>query len=258
LKSLLLRSEEIAGGKNTLAIKKIELLSCRNTMPARIFLTLIISLLTIGAAAQRRAPLVLSAYLQWKDTKIPCGYTVYADTLGFLCMFSGCEGTGIVSINRYRLKGDTIFLEPFDLIAEDVFLQIKKIPSQAREQSITFYGAEGEPFEGHLDSSFTINLIDGRRDKWINQTGSNVLKIPRGKYEGLDILQLQKIFGVPVVFWIHEEYDYEIKINIPAAVLNFSIIEMAVFEARYLLLKGKKLHIPKLYDLADITEMTRY
>ena len=210
----------------------------------RIVCSLLTQFLVVAVLGQQKSNLLLNAVRDWPQTNMPCGDLLFADTLGFLCYTSGCEAHVAVCINRYKLKGDTIEIKPFDFLSEEVFLEIIKTPANGPVQTVEFYGAEGEAFKGSIDSSFMIQLIDGRKEKWIDQTGSNMLKITRNQFAGIAIQQLEKIFGVPVVFWINKEYDYRIKINIPARVLNDFIISCGNLHDKYLLMEKGSILFP--------------
>jgi hypothetical protein len=224
----------------------------------RIICGFLVQFLVVAVLGQQRSNLLLNAERDWTKTKIPCGDLLFADTLGFLCYASGCEAKMAVCINRYKLTGDTIEIKPFDFLSEEVFLEIIKIPANGPVQTVEFYGAEGDEFKGSIDSSFMIQLIGGRKEKWINQTGSNILKISRNQFAGIAIQQLEKIFGVPVVFWIHKDYDYQIKINIPTRVLNDFIIMCGNLPDKYLLMEKGFIHFPGGHKNMKIETLRRY
>jgi hypothetical protein len=103
-----------------------------------------------------------------------------------------------------------------------------------------------------------IQLIGSRKDKWINQTGSNILTLPRGQFKGIAIQQIETIFGVPIVFWLQAAYDYRIKINIPAWVLNNYIFSCTTLPDKYLLLEKDQIRFPKEKRTMKITALHRY
>jgi len=224
----------------------------------RIVCGLLAQFLVVAVWGQRKSNLLLFAEKDWPTTNDLCGDFLFADTLGFLCYASGCEASMAVCINRYTLKGDTIEIKPFDFLSEEVFLEIIKTPGSAPVQTVAFYGAEGEVFKGSIDSSFMIQLIGGRKEKWIDQTGSNILSVSRNQFAGIAIQQLEKIFGVPVVFWIHKDYDYRIKINIPAWVLNNFIRSCGNLPYKYLLMEKGVIHFPGEHKKMKIVTLRGY
>lgn len=192
-------------------------------------------LLLISMAGRSQKNII--AQRNWTETNIPCNDYLSADSLGYLYFISGCEAKVHVLINRYIIRGDTIKVMPFDFLAEEVFLDVIKIPSDSPVQQIALYGADGKPVVGSLDSTSLMRLISGKKDKLVDQTANNTLKIPRGQYRGVELLQLQKIFGVPIVFWLEKNYDYRVRINVPTEVLNNFILTCSNFREKFLLLQ---------------------
>jgi hypothetical protein len=76
------------------------------------------------------------------------------------------------------------------------------------------------------------------------------LKIERGKYWALEILQLSKLFGTPAIFWIGKDLNYTIRLNVPSHIFDFVIKKSGTLPDNYITEReGKYLHFAKGYEI---------
>ena len=190
----------------------------------KIFFTLLqLFITTHFAFSQSRLDTSLSAFRhgkiynyetqQW-DTFALCGQNVTVDTTGFFTMQSGCERNIAVFLGRYIYKSDTFKIQPFDFIREPQFLLIKRIPSNNPTQKIQFFTADYQPIKG-VDSSWVVRLFRRRKSFIVDKTGDEIITIKRKRFDGMELLQMTKLFGLPVVLFLDLRFDYKIVINLP-------------------------------------------
>ena len=159
---------------------------------------------------------------QW-DTFALCGQDITVDTTGFFTMQSGCERDIAVFLGRYTYKNDTFKITPFDFINEPEFLFIKKTPSNNLTQKIQFFTADYQPIEG-TDSSWVIRLFRRKKSFIVDKTGNKIISLKRNSFDGMELLQMTKLFKVPVVLFLDPRFDYKIVINLPQQAVERFII----------------------------------
>ncbi|MEI9956961.1 MAG: hypothetical protein WDM90_11820 [Ferruginibacter sp.] len=157
------------------------------------------------------------------DTFVLCGDNIVADTNGFFTMQKGCERDVSIFLGRYIFKNDTFQITPFNFIQEPQFLVIKRIPSTNPEQKIKFYTADLNPLNGN-DSSWVIRLFKRKKSFIVDKTGQKIITVKRKKYDGMELLQMTKLFGVPIVLGLDYRFDYKVVINLPKEAVERFII----------------------------------
>lgn len=159
---------------------------------------------------------------QW-DTFALCGQNIIADTMGFFTMQSGCERNIGVFIGRYKYNNDTFKITPFDFIKEPEFLNVKRIASKSPVQKIQFFTADLQPING-VDSSWVVRLFRRRKSFVVDKTGQKVITLKRKQYDGMELLQMTKLFRLPVILFLDQRFDCKIVINLPKEAVERFII----------------------------------
>ncbi len=212
-------------------------------MPKKYLLIFLSIIFCPAVFTQNRNNVPLYAF-EIRDSSAFCWDWVYADSSGYLYAAKNCGGEISLRMNRYELKTDTIFIEPFDFVAETPFLEIRKTLTHADKQVITFLGSNDVGIYNGMDSSFMLSLFKGRRHILTDQTHKNNLTFKQGQYEGMEIIQLSKIFGVPIILWIKPGFDYVVKLNMPSIVLQSCIGQNMSLNEKYLLIRDGKIIFP--------------
>lgn len=148
-----------------------------------------------------------------------CGEDLQTDSLRFFAMLSGCERNVHLLIGKYSFRNDSFLINPFDFIREDAFSAIYKWKSSDPVQTIRFLSADHQPLKGR-DSSWMVRCFGGRKEKTLDCSNNGVVTIRRGKYDGMELLQLSKIFGGPIVLFLDARFDYEVVVNQPAVSMS--------------------------------------
>lgn len=138
-------------------------------------------------------------------------------------MQSGCERNIAIYLGRYTFKNDSFKISAFNFIKEPVFLHIKRIRSTTTLQKIQFFTADFMPLDG-TDSSWVVRFFKGRKSTIRDKTGEKIIAFKRKRYDGIELLQMSKIFGLPVILFLDPRYDYRIAINLPKEAVERFII----------------------------------
>ncbi len=150
---------------------------------------------------------------EWKSFPL-CGQYITADTTRFYTVKIGCERSISIGLGRYTYKNDTLNITPFNFIEEPPFLMEKKIKSKSAVQSIQFFTADFKPLTG-MDSSWVVRLFKKRKSIVIDKTGDSEISFRRGKYEGMELMQMTKLFHVPIVLFVEPGFNYQVVLNVP-------------------------------------------
>ena len=184
------------------------------------------------ANSQSKLKLPFLAYRHWEifnpktntwDIFVLCGDNIIADTEGFFTMQKGCERNIGIFLGRYIYNNDTFRIKPFNFIEEPQFLSIERIPSTNTLQKIQFFTADLKPLNGS-DSSWVIRFFKRRKNTIIDKTGESIITIRRKKYDGMELLQMTKLFGVPIILSLNYKFDYKVVINLPKEAVGRFII----------------------------------
>lgn len=157
------------------------------------------------------------------DTFVLCGQNIIADTIGFFIMQSGCERNIGIFLGHYTYQSDTFKIKPFDFIKEPEFLYVKKIISTNPIQKIQFFTADLELLKG-VDSSWVIRLFKRRKSFVVDKTGENIISLKRKQFDGMELLQMTKLFGVPIILFLDHRFDYKIVLNLPKEAVERFIV----------------------------------
>lgn len=150
---------------------------------------------------------------QW-DSFALCGQTILADSMGYFSLQSGCERSISLSLGHYTFSNDTFHITSFDFIREPEFLVVRRIPSTGRMQRIQFFTADFVPINGS-DSSWVIRFFSKRKSFIVDKSGAQTISVRRNQYEGMELLQMSKLFGGPIVFFLDNRFDYKVVLNLP-------------------------------------------
>lgn len=180
------------------------------------------SILDTSFQAYRHGKIYNYETKQWNPFPL-CGQFITADTLGFFTMQSGCERNASIFLGQYIFKNDTFKIFPFDFIKEPEFIFVNKIPSNKATQNVQFFTADFKPLRG-TDSSWVIRLFKRRKSTVVDKTGVKIISLRRRQYDGMELLQMTKLFRHPVILFLDHRFDYKIALNLPAEAVERFII----------------------------------
>lgn len=138
-------------------------------------------------------------------------------------MQTGCERNVWIALGHYTFTDRKFEIRPFDYTLEAAFLSVRKIPKTGPTQKVQFFTADFQPIKGY-DSSWVIRLVKKRKSVIIDNTGEQIITLRRGSYDRMELLQMTKIFGAPVVLFLDKRFDYKVAINLPHAAVEQFII----------------------------------
>ncbi|HYF29543.1 MAG TPA: hypothetical protein VD993_00340 [Chitinophagaceae bacterium] len=160
-----------------------------------------------------------------------CGEHITTDAARFFSMLAGCERNQRIFLARYVYRADTFFLQPFDYKTEPAFVSIQLHRSSGPNQILKFLSADRKTIRGS-DSSWIIRCFKRRKDVFFNRSEDSVVVLPRGKYDGIELLQLSKIFRDPIILFLDKRYDYVIVVNLPLVSLKRYIAGSGALKGR--------------------------
>jgi hypothetical protein len=148
-----------------------------------------------------------------------CGDDLTTDSSHFFSMLSGCERNVHLLVGRYSMIKDTFLVSPFNFVQEGPFARIYKIRSAKPIQTVKFFSANYKPLNGR-DSSWIVRCFKKRKQNFLDCSANGIVKVGRGKYDGIELMQLSKIFHLPTVMFLDSRFDYIVIVNLPEAPLK--------------------------------------
>lgn len=162
---------------------------------------------------------------------ILCGDDLSTDSAHFFSILSGCERNMHLLVGKYSFTQDTFLISPFDFILENPFTGIYKVKSSQPIQTIKFLSANYKSLNG-TDSSWIVRCFKRRKQVYLDFSTSGIVTVDRGKFDGIELLQLSKIFGGPTVMFLDNRFDYTVIVNMPEAPLKRFITGASAIKAK--------------------------
>lgn len=166
-----------------------------------------------------------------------CADIIYTDTLHYFTMLSGCERNVHLLLGKYSLNNDSIVIYPYQFKNENPFVRIYRRLSVQPIQTIKFLSANYQELKGQ-DSSWIIRAFKRKKEVFFNFSETGIVKLERGKFDGIELMQLSKIYGGPVVKFLDRHYDYTIIVNLPLEPLIRFIVDAYPVSGRAVIQNG--------------------
>jgi hypothetical protein len=168
---------------------------------------------------------------------ILCGDGLSTDKARFFSMLSGCERNQHLLVGKYSFANDTFVIEPFDFVLESPFVKVYKRKSTKAVQTIRFLSADYKPLNG-TDSSWIVRCFKRRKQVYLDFSKNGIVSVDRGEFDGIELLQLTKIFGGPTVMFLNNRFDYTVVVNMPEEPLKRFITGATAVRGKAFVVQG--------------------
>ncbi len=179
-------------------------------------------------------------------TALLCGSSLIIDSLNNIYYSTGCEQHVSYAFDKCHISNDTIYIDRSNLLLKQPFF-VTETKNTGNTQTIAFKTLNGNTINyryDHKDSAYFAiarTKKDKRKDLMLK---NSLLSFKNGSIKVLEFPLLERIFGVPITFWVKKGYSYELRINVPFP-LDLCIHSASNFSEQYLLIDGNDVVFPK-------------